>query len=82
MTTKNKYFSFVDNLSFENLSSFLNDLGIMTHPMSKEQKVCIEYPNIHLENKLFNIFESKKDGHDLINDENECSLNKQKIKNI
>ena len=76
MTTKNKYFSFVDNLSFENLSSFLNDLGIMTHPMSKEQKVCIEYPNIHLENKLFNIFESKKDGHDLINDENEYSLNK------
>ena len=76
MTTKNKYFSFVDNLSFENLSSFLNDLGIMTHPMSNEQKVCIEYPNIHLENKLFNFFESKKDGHDLINDENEYSLNK------
>ena len=76
MTTKNKYFSFIDNLSFDNLSSLLNELGIMTHPMSNEQKVCIEYPNIHLENKLFNIFETKKDSNDLIYYDKEHPSNK------
>ena len=81
MITKNKHFSFIENLSFENLSLLFNDLGIMTHPMSNEQKVCIEYPNINLENKLMNVFESSKKDNDTINfDENEISINKQKVK--
>ena len=80
MTNKNKYFSFSDNLSFENLSSLLNELGIMTHPMSNEQKVCIEYPNIHLENKLFNVLETKKDNNELNFNENEDLSNKNNTK--
>ena len=73
MTNKNKYFSFSNNLSFENLSLLLNDLGIMTHPMSNEQKVCIEYPNINIESKIFNILETKKDNND--DDKNVSSIN-------
>ena len=76
MITKNKYFSFHDNLSFENLSSLMNDLGIMSHPMSNEQKVCIEHPNINLENQQINIFEAKKDSGNIVNDENENNENK------
>ena len=80
MITKNKHFSFIDNLSFDNLSQLLNDLGIMTHPMSNEQKVCIEYPNINIENKLLNIFETKKDNDNLSQDENELPSNKDQNK--
>ena len=76
MITKNKYFSFHDNLSFENLSSLMNDLGIMTHPMSNEKKVCIEHPNINLENQQINIFEVKKDSGNIVNDENENNENR------
>ena len=76
MMTKNKYFSFHDNLSFENLSSLINDLGIMALPMSNEQKVCIEHPNINLENQQINIFETKKDSDNIVNDENEHNENK------
>ena len=75
MITKNKYFSFYDNLSSENLSSIMNDLGMMTHPMSNEQKVCIEHPNINLESKQLNLFETKKDSGTIINDDNENKLN-------
>ena len=76
MITKNKYFSFHDNLSFENLSSLMKDLGIMTHPVSNEQKVCIEHPNINLENHQINIFEIKKESDNNVNDENENNGNK------
>ena len=48
MISKNYNYSFENNLSFENLSSLLNDLSIITHPLSNKQKVCIEYPNIEI----------------------------------
>ena len=51
-----KSFSFENDLNFENLSSLLNDLGIASHPLTNEQKVCIEYPNISSESKNFDIF--------------------------
>ena len=66
----------MDNLSFENLSQLLNDLGIMTHPMSNEQKVCIEYPNINIENKLLD------NENDILNqDENENDFSPEKSQN-
>ena len=60
MIHKNITYSFEDNLSFENLSLLLNNLSIITHPMTNEQKVCIEYPNINIENKNINIFIEEK----------------------
>ena len=60
MISKNITYSFEDNLSFENLSLLLNNLSIITHPMTNEQKVCIEYPNINIENKNINIFIEEK----------------------
>ena len=50
-----KSFSFENNLNFENLSTLLNDLSITTHPLTNEQKVCIEYPNISSESKNLDI---------------------------
>ena len=32
---KKKPFSFEHDLNFENLSQLLNDIGIITHPLSK-----------------------------------------------
>ena len=55
MISKNSLYSFEDNLSLENLSTLLNNLSITTHPMTNEEKVCIEYPNINIENKNINI---------------------------
>ena len=72
MKTKNN-FSFIDKLSFEGLSLLLNDLSIMTHPMTNEQKVCVEYPNINIENKIFNILETKKDSDTMSDEENDLS---------
>ena len=72
MKTKNN-FSFIDKLSFEGLSLLLNDLSIMTHPMTNEQKVCVEYPNINIENKIFNILETKKDSDTISDEENDLS---------
>jgi hypothetical protein len=50
-----KPFSFENDLNFENLSLLLNDLGILSHPLTNEQKVCIEYPNISSESKNLDI---------------------------
>ena len=50
-----KLFSFENDLNFENLSVLLNELGIVTHPLTNEQKVCIEYPNIFSESKNLDI---------------------------
>ena len=75
MLQNNNIISLEDKLSFENLSPFLNDLSIMTHPMSKEQKVCIEYSNINIENNNTNIF-----GENYNN--NVQSLNEEFIINI
>ena len=50
-----KQFTFENDLNFENLSSLLNELGILTHPLTNEQKVCIEYPNISSESKNLDI---------------------------
>ena len=46
-----KPFTFENDLNFENLSILLNDIGILSHPLTNEQKVCIEYPNISSESK-------------------------------
>ena len=50
-----KPFSFENDLNFENLSIFLNELGIASHPLTNEQKVCIEYPNILSESKNLDV---------------------------
>ena len=50
-----KTFSFENDLNFDNLSVFLNELGIVSHPLTNEQKVCIEYPNIFSESKNLDI---------------------------
>ena len=86
MLSKNNHCTFTDKLSFENLSSLLNDLGIMTHSMTNKQNVCIEHPNINIENK--NIFETQKDSDNLSDEEknikktldNEYTLNIAKYK--
>ena len=44
-----KSFSIEKDLNFESLSQLLNDTGIVSHPLTNEQKVCIEYPNISSE---------------------------------
>ncbi len=46
-----KPFTFENDLNFENLSILLNDIGILSHPLTNEQKVCLEYPNISSESK-------------------------------
>ena len=76
MIPKNSNYSFENNLSFENLSSLLNDLSIMTHPMSKEQKVCIEYPNISLENKNINILPQENNESKTLNEEFTLNISK------
>ena len=53
--TRKKSFSFENDLNFENLSILLNELGIASHPLTNEQKVCIEYPNIFSESKNLDI---------------------------
>ena len=55
--TSRKSFSFENDLNFENLSILLNELGIVSHPLTKEQKVCIEYPNIFSESKNLDIID-------------------------
>ena len=73
----NNNISLEKNLSFENLSSLLYDLEIITHPLTNEQKVCIEYPNINIENKDINIFEKEVNSNDkFINDEFTLTISK------
>ena len=55
--TGRKSFSFENDLNFENLSNLLNELGIASHPLTNEQKVCIEYPNIFSESKNLDIID-------------------------
>ena len=80
MISKNSIISSEENLSFEKLSSLLNDLSIMTHPISNEQKVCIEYPNITIENKNINIFSEKNNNTDNkpLNDEFTLNISQNK----
>ena len=83
MILKNSTTSSDVNLSFEDLSSLLNDLSIMTHPMSKEQKVCTEYPNINIENNNSNIFHEEINNNDKsINEEFILNISKDKIYTI
>ena len=56
-----KLFSFEHGLNFENLSQLLNDTGIVSKPLSNEQKVCIEYPNISSESTNINIINDKNE---------------------
>ena len=79
MLSKNNQCTFTDKLSFENLSLLLNDLGIMTHSMTNNQKVCIEHPNINIENKTINFLETQKDS-DNLSDEEKKSI-KEKLDN-
>ena len=64
---KKKQFSFEQDLNFENLSQLLNDEGIISHPLSKEQKVCIEYPNISSESKNINIINNNNENKEAEN---------------
>jgi len=57
--SQKKLFSFEHDLNLENLSQALNDIGILSHPLTNEQKVCIEYPNISSESKDINILNNK-----------------------
>ena len=56
-----KSFSFEHDLNLENLSQALIDIGILSHPLTNEQKVCIEYPNISSESKNINILNNKNE---------------------
>ena len=84
---KKKPFSFEQDLNFENLSQLLNDIGIITHPLSKEQKVCIEYPNISSESKNMNIINENNENKEAENNkenkfQNEFTLILSKTKNF
>ena len=79
-------FSFEHDLNFENLSKFLNDIGIASHPLTNEQKVCIEYPNISSESKNINIIGGDKENAEIENTKenkiiNEFTLILSKTKN-
>ena len=84
MISKNSIISSEENLSFEKLSSLLNDLSIMTHPISKAQKVCIEYPNITIENENINIFSEKNNNTENkpLNDEYTLNISQNKKKYV
>ena len=84
MISKNSIISSEENLSFEKLSSLLNDLSIMTHPISNAQKVCIEYPNITIENENINIFSEKNNNTENkpLNDEYTLNLSQNKKKYV
>ena len=80
-------FSFEHDLNFENLSKFLNDIGIASHPLTNEQKVCIEYPNISSESKNINIIGGDKENAETENTKenkiiNEFTLILSKTKNF
>ncbi len=84
---KKKPFSFEQDLNFENLSQLLNDIEIITHPLSKEQKVCIEYPNISSESKNMNIINENNENKEAENNkenkfQNEFTLILSKAKNF
>ena len=84
---KKKIFSFEQNLNFENLSQLLNDIGIVSHPLTNEQKVCIEYPNITSESKNINIINNKNENSEPENTkenkiQNEFTLILSKTKNF
>jgi hypothetical protein len=81
---ENKIFSFENDLNFENLSFLLNELGIISHPLTNEQKVCIEYPNITSESKNLDILEEnlkKLETEENKTQNNEFTLNISKNKN-
>ena len=80
-------FSFEQDLNFENLSQLLNDIGITSHPLTNEQKVCIEYPNISSESKNINIINSNQQNPEKENTketkvQNEFTLILSKAKNF
>jgi len=82
-----KVFSFENDLNFDNLSFLLNELGILSHPLTNEQKVCIEYPNITSEAKNLDILEEnlkKLETEENKTQNNEFTLNitKNKTYNI
>ena len=86
-----KTFSFENDLNFENLSILLNELGIASHQLTNEQKVCIEYPNISSESKNLDILEDNlkkleiegdKDNNKSNNNELTLNLSKNKTYTI
>ena len=80
-------FSFENDLNFETLSILLNQLGVVTHPLTNEQKVCIEYPNIFSESKNIDILGDNSKKTETEGDKenqshnNEMTLNISKNKN-
>ena len=79
MISKNSNVSLEENLSIEKLSSLLNDLSIITHPFSNEQKVCIEFPNINLEHKDINILSDETNNNKKnLNEEFTLNISKNK----
>ena len=84
---KKQLFSFEHNLNFENLSQLLCDTGIVSHPLTNEQKVCIEYPNISSESKNINIISNKNENTEAENTkenktQNDFTLVLSKTKNF
>ena len=84
---KKQLFSFEHNLNFENLSQLLCDTGIVSHPLTNEQKVCIEYPNISSESKNINIISNKNENTEAENTkenkaQNDFTLILSKTKNF
>ena len=85
--TPKKLFSFEHDLNFEILSQLLNDVGILSHQLTNEQKVCIEYPNISSESKDMNILTGKNENPEAENakenkQQNEFTLNLSKTTNF
>ena len=84
---KKQLFSFEHNLNFDNLSQLLCDIGIVSHPLTNEQKVCIEYPSISSESKNINIISNKNENTEAENTkenkvQNDFTLVLSKTKNF
>ena len=77
-----KIFSFENDLNFETLSNLLNELGVVTHPLTNEQKVCIEYPNIFSESKNIDIIGDNSKKVETEGDKENKSQNNEMTLNI
>ena len=80
--TNKKLFSFENDLNFETLSTLLNELGLVTHPLTNEQKVCIEYPNIFSESKNIDIIVDNSKKIETEGDKENKSQNNEMTLNI
>ena len=51
----------MQKLTFDNISSILSKIGLIDRPFSNGQKVCVEFPNIDSEIKIFTSLIHKED---------------------